>query len=522
MPPTSSALTRSLLLALALGCSASVNPATGRREVVLMSAEDEQKADVQATEEVEAMVGVASDPALNRYVESVGHALATHSPRQDVAYTFRIVEMDEPNAFALPGGHIFVSRGLLLLVNTEAELAHVLGHEIGHVAARHAAKLDAHVKTLGLATLLSDILSGGREEEDHASETAGSNPFARYARNQERQADSIGLQLASQAGFDPSGMARFLTTLDNYSKLSGFSEPQTYWSTHPATRERMAEAASRAQTEVWKNGAGAAQPYQDARDAYLDKIDGMSVKRPASEGMFVEDRFFHADLGFSLRFPYGWKTSNEPARVMGVAPKRDGVVLLELQGAGSDPIAAAREYAEFEALPLERGTPLHIGELPAFRALAMVPTAFGALNAEITWVVFENRVYRLLGGTRGGQVSRYQGQFRKFAQSFRPLTAEETASIEELRVRSARALPGETLAELSARTNNQWDLTYTSVANGVFAQEALEPNQRIKIAVKEHYQRPATPPEASPHAPDGPSETGRSPHRRRGSAEPPL
>src|SRR6185503_6814498 len=266
-------------------------------------------------------------------------------------------------------------------------------------------KLDAHLKTLGLATLLGDILSGGAEDTsaNSPSETAGSNPFARYARDQERQADSIGLQIATQSGIDPSGMARFLTALDNYTKLNqGFSMPQTYWSTHPATRERMAEAAARAQTEAWKNGTpGATQPYQDARDAYLDKIDGMSVKRPASEGVFVEDRFFHADLGFSLRFPYGWETSNEPARVMAIAPKRDGVVLLELQGAGSDPAAAAREYAELEALPLENGTPLYIGDLPAFRAVAILPTGFGALNAEITWVVFENRVYRLLGGTSG-------------------------------------------------------------------------------------------------------------------------
>src|SRR5262245_3965310 len=287
MPSPPTALPRALVLALALGCTSSVNPATGRREVVLMSAEDEQRVDVEATQEVESTVGLAQDPALNRYVESVGRTVATHSPRQDVAYTFQIVEMDEPNAFALPGGHIFVSRGLLLLANTESELAYVLGHEIGHVAARHAAKLDAHVKTLGIATLLGDILSGGREEEERASESAGSNPFARYARNQERQADAIGQQIASEAGFDPGGMARFLTALDNYSKLKeGFSMPQTYWSTHPATRERMAEAAALAQTAAWKNGGSSAIPYQDARDAYLDKIDGMSVKRPASEGVF--------------------------------------------------------------------------------------------------------------------------------------------------------------------------------------------------------------------------------------------
>src|SRR5262245_56441594 len=222
---STSALARALLLALAFGCSSSVNPATGRREVVLMSADDEQQIDVQATREIEATVGVAQDPALNRYVQELGRTLAAHSPRQDVPYSFQIVEMDEPNAFALPGGHIYVSRGLLLLANSEAELAHVLGHEIGHVAARHAAKLDAHVKTLGIATLLGDILSGGREEEENpSSETAGANPFARYQRNQERQADSIGLQIASESGVDPAGMARFLTTLDNYTKLNqGFS-----------------------------------------------------------------------------------------------------------------------------------------------------------------------------------------------------------------------------------------------------------------------------------------------------------
>jgi hypothetical protein len=178
---------------------------------------------------------------------------------------------------------------------------------------------------------------------------------------------------------------------------------------------------------------------------------------------------------------------------MAIAPKRDGVVVLELQGSGSDPIAAAREYAEIEALPLEHGTPVHIGELPAFRAVAIVPTAFGALNAEITWVAFENRVYRLLGGMRGGQLDKYQGLFRKFAQSFRPITPEEASSIEELRVRTARALPGETLTALSTRTQNQWDLTFTSVANGVFAHDALEPDQRIKIAVKEHYERALSP-----------------------------
>jgi predicted Zn-dependent protease len=277
----------------------------------------------------------------------------------------------------------------------------------------------------------------------------------------------------------------------------------------------MAEAAARAQTEAWKSGASEGAPgshlppFEDARDAYLDRIEGMTVSRPASEGVIVEDRFLHADLGFSLRFPFGWEPRNEPARVIAIAPKRDGVVLLELRGPGSDPMAAAREFAEEEGLALQRGTPLHIGEQPAFRALAVVPTAFGAINAEITWVAYGGRVYRLLGGMRGGRLSKYQGLFRKFAQSFRPLAPEEAASIEELRMRSARALPGETLAALSARSGNQWDLTFTSVVNGVFAHDALAPGQRIKIAVKERYEASPAAAEAGKTAAERPSEAAR-------------
>jgi predicted Zn-dependent protease len=279
-------------------------------------------------------------------------------------------------------------------------------------------------------------------------------------------------------------MARFLTALDNYTKLNqGFSCRGTYWSTHRHARGGSGRGRA-AQTEAWKNGSAPPSPTGRAR-RYLDKIDGMSV---SARERGCSWRTISTPISLLAALPVGWETSNEPARVMAIAPKHDGVVLLELQGAGSDPIAAAREYAEQEALPLEHGTPLHIGDLPAFRAIAIVPTGFGALNAEITWVVFQNRVYRLLGGMRGGQLGKYQGLFRKFAQSFRPLTADEAASIEELRLRSARALPGETLADLSARTHNQWDLTFTSVANGVFAHDALAPGQRIKIAVKEHYQ----------------------------------
>jgi predicted Zn-dependent protease len=461
---------------LALGCTTSVNPATGRREVVMMTPEDEQRIDEQAVREIRSSVGIIADPELTEYVAEMGRTLAVHSPRQDVDYHFQIVEMDEPNAFALPGGHIFVSRGLLVLANTEAEVAHVLGHEIGHVAGRHSAKIQAHVNTLGLATLLGDLMSGG-SEETHESENIAGDPIARYARAQERQADQIGQDIAVQSGVAPDGMARFLTSLDNYTKLSqGFSMPQTYFATE-AWKEKPADAT-----------LGSRHPsYTEARDAYLDRIDGMAVTRPASEGVILEDRFLHLDLDFALRFPHGWTPHNEPERVFAVSPKGDGVVILELQGSGNDPVAAARAFAESEHIVLRQGTPVRIGELYGFRAVTVVPTGNTAMNAEITWVAHGGRVYRLIGGMGGGQLRKYQGLFRKFSQSFRPLSPEEADSIEDLRLRTVRAREGETLAMLSGRAGNQWDLTYTSVVNNLFTHDPLAEGQRVKVAVKEPY-----------------------------------
>jgi predicted Zn-dependent protease len=337
-------------------------------------------------------------------------------------------------------------------------------------------------------------MSGGGEDV-HESENIAGDPIARYARAQERQADQLGQDIANRSGIEPGGMARFLTALDNYTKVSqGFSMPQTYFATHPATRERMAEAAARAVAEGWKGtstdgGFGSKYPsYSEARDAYLDRIDGMAVTRPASEGVIVDDRFLHADLAFAVRFPHGWRVHNEPSRVYAVSPKGDGVAILELQGAGADPVAAAREFATREGILLREGTPVRIGSLYGFRALTVVPTGNVALNAEITWVAHEGRIYRLIGGMSGGQLKKYEGLFRKFAQSFRPLSSEEASTIEDLRLRSVRAREGETLAALSSRVNNQWDLTFTSVVNNLFTHDVLAEGQRVKVAVKERYE----------------------------------
>jgi predicted Zn-dependent protease len=493
-----------LVACLALvACNAMVNPATGRREVVLMSTEDEIALDAEQARQVEGSLGIVKDDALQAYVNAIGQAMAAQSPRKDVAYHFQVVEMEEPNAFALPGGHIYVSRGLLVVANSESELANVLGHEIGHVAARHHARQDAHVKTLGLASVFSDLMSGSEAESSEHEPLSGSF-VARYARNQEREADRIGLELASAAGVDPSGLGRFLGTLDQLQRLSqGFSMPQTYLATHPAAQERRIEAAARAQEHEWRSARPPLREWQPgrpvaaSREEFLAHLDGLTVGRPASEGVFEEERFLHPDLGFTLQFPTGWRVVNLNDQVVGLAPKRDAVALLQLDSRGEDPKAAAQAYALREGLRLDDGVTHQVNGLPAYRTRALVPTSFGRIPAEITWVAFDGTIYRLIAGMQPGTLRSYEGIFRKFSHSFRPLSPEERARITELRLRLAHAKPGETLAELGARTANEWDPAYTAVANGLAPGARLAPGAALKIAVREPYvpeAQPAPPP----------------------------
>jgi predicted Zn-dependent protease len=274
----------------------------------------------------------------------------------------------------------------------------------------------------------------------------------------------------------------------------------------------MIEAATRAQEHGWRSERPplrewqAGRPVAATREEFLAHLDGLTVGRPASEGVFQDDRFLHPDLGFTVQFPSGWRTMNLNDQVVAIAPKRDAVVLLQLDSRGDDPREAALAYAMREGLHLGDDISLRVGGLPAFRARSLVPTSFGRIPAEITWIAYDGMVYRLLAGMQPGTIRSYEGIFRKYSHSFRSLTPEERASVGELRLRLARVHPGETMAELSTRTHNEWELAYTAVANGLAPAAPLPPGGMIKVAVREPYvPAPREAPGPPPPPPVGPA-----------------
>ncbi len=467
-------------VALAAACGAPARRPAPKPppEIVLRSEADDRRAGQDAAKEVEAELGLVEDPALVAYVNEIGQRLARFAPPRGFEYRFHIVDQETPNAFALPGGQIYVSRGLLILANSEIELANVIGHEIVHAALRHASARQAVIDSIpGLFRF------------------SAAGAIASYSRNQEREADREGQLLAGRAGYDPDGMATFLKDLDYTERLHfGGARLPSFFDTHPTTGERTAEASARAQAISWQ----ARPAITPDPAAYLARIDGLAVGTRASEGVFQKGRFLHSELDLSLRFPEGWETQNTRRAVGALSPRRDAQVLLEMQGKGEDPLAAAQEFlASDEAVGLRLDAPpqpIRLGPIEAVRGTGSAELPGGSVRAHVTWIAYRGTIYRITGLVASPASAKYEGVFRSVARSFRSLTGRERESIRETRLRVVEARAGESLRELAERTGNRWNVQQTAVMNDLFADAPLREAQLLKVAVSERYESAPEPP----------------------------
>ena len=488
------ALSSLLVLLLAAACSSPPErDETGRRQqVVLETVSDDRDIGAREAERVKHEMGLVEDPALDRYVAQVGRRVARRAG--GFQYSFHIVDQAAPNAFALPGGHIYVSRGLLELSNSEDELACVLGHEIVHVAARHAAARQQIAKTAKNPLMLPGIVLGtvlGKSVGRATTEPFRmfSAPYvASYSRDQERAADQQGQRMAARAGYDPGGMAKFLEKLLRYERATfGYSRLASFMDSHPLTTERMNTAAAQGGVLPWSRQPGVAKTHAD----FLRLLNGLVVGPSASEGVFSGDRFLHPDLDFTIRFPRKWRTVNSQLAVGAISPNRRVQIFLSAPTQGSDPRAAAHAFMEKAKervrITISKENPIKIGKLDAYRIEAKGSSRGMTLSGQLTWIAHGGRVYRLTAIAGSGESRDYLGRARNTARSFRPLTAQERASIRERRLRLATARPGETLGELSKRSGSEANLTLLAVANDVTSTGPLPAGRLLKIVRSEPY-----------------------------------
>ncbi|MFO0689441.1 MAG: M48 family metalloprotease [Myxococcota bacterium] len=478
-PKTAPRIALLVALLAAAGCASSGRPAkqaeSRPRRTVLLTSADDVRVGAEAARQVSAEIGLLEDPSLAPYVDGIGKKLLRALPRREFAYRFSIVDEMEPNAFALPGGHVYVSRGLLALANDEDELACILGHEIVHVAMRHAAQQQAVA----------------RQQNPLALPVLRQSTLAAYGRDMEREADAMGQQLCAAVGYDPAALARFLRRLDQRDRLLiGHPRTATFLDTHPGSGERAAVDAMRASELRWHRD----ESLGDVRRRYLDRIDGLVIGDRPETGVFLDELFLHPGLGFQIAFPRGWRVQNTARAVGASTPRGDAVVFLIGDLPPGDLVEVAEAFAtktqKEHGVRVVRRQKVRLGELEAVRYRFEGGRGPYGIVAEVTFFPFAGGTWRLVGLAPQAVADRHFGTILASMRSFGPLTEANRAAIELRRLRVVATRPGEDVAALGRRTECTLDPAGTALLNGLLGDEIFAGGELMKIVHREPDPRP--------------------------------
>jgi predicted Zn-dependent protease len=476
---------KAVAIALTFGALAGCAP--------LPPAEVDRELGKETAQAVEEQIGLVDDRALSAYLSAVGERVIAALPNRRFDYRFAVVDQAEPNAFASPGGYVYVSRGLLALARSEDELAGVIAHEVQHVERRHSVQQMQKEARLGLLAL-PGVLVTGIVSTDLANLVV--KPFeaaaASYSRDQEREADALAQPIAAAAGYDPAAivailarMERFIETVTHERRAPGFFD------SHPSTPERVAALSQRAKslqpaTRPAIAGDGA---------AFIKRLDGLVYGDSAAEGVLRGTDLLHADLDFRISFPKGWTVDNTRTALMAVAPGKDGVAAFGLAGNGD--AKSLPGIAEEFAAKLEREyrqKPEHLGGttaagLPAQAVYVTDSSGKEPVHLYFLWIADRGRIYQLIGITPHSQ----RELVRAVVESLRPLSSGERASITELRLRVVPAHAGEDLATVSRRAGGVLELPTLAAINGVDLSRKFPAGEPVKVIARVPYRASSQP-----------------------------
>lgn len=448
----------------------------------------------RATIELRQSIGIVDDPELLAYVEGVGRRITAQGKRKSVEYRFYILDMPVPNALALPDGQIFISRGVLVLVNSEDELAGILAHEIAHVEERHAdarAGLNMVTSPIRLGTGIAGwatglIIPGLGDAIVEFGESTSSLVLAPYSREQEREADRVGQSLAAAAGYQPQGLVDLLDTMADAEALDPENRPEeSFFDTHPATEERVELSREHGRTLT-----PAARPLSAKnRDAVLQELAGLTIGENPGKGFFDENWFVHPELAFVMAFPPDWSGINAAGFVGAQAPNEETFVMLALVAKGSDPMDGAKAASRKLDLDLvSEAKAGAINGLQAARNQVQITSADGQeQKLELTWIAYGGLIYQVMGVSAVERFESVQVLMRQSAASFRALSDEERSQILVTRLEIVEARQGESIAELAERVESPWSAQAISVVNRKPESAPLTAGERIKVGLRKSY-----------------------------------
>ncbi|MFT6466357.1 M48 family metalloprotease [Halopseudomonas sp.] len=428
------------------GCAA--NPVTGKQNFVMMSEAQEMALGQQASEQIAQQMSMLKDPKLQAYVQRIGTQLANKSHRSGIPYQFNVIDSPDINAFALPGGHIYINRGLLIYLNSEAQMAAVLGHEIGHVTARHGVRQQSIAMSTGLIGQLITIGTGMPAAGD-LSNMLGTAMVRGYGRDMELEADGLGAEYLARTGYRPEAVLDVIGALknqDTYSSQKAAAQGkqvESYhglFSTHPTHDQRLQQVVAQAQ------GLTTGDAQRVGRNDYLQMLDGMIYGDSPEQGIVRGQRFLHTELNMVLDYPKGWVILNRPDVLLTHTPDEQGFIALTMENLSNTNVSA-------EELLRARVGKQRLTQDQAFSGTGykgFTATIPGDNARRVAAIVRGKQAFLFIGAFRGrGPLELYDEQFVQTIRSFRPLTAADKKNAQPMRIRLVRARQGDTYAKLA-------------------------------------------------------------------------
>ncbi len=469
------------LLAWAISCA--VNPVTGKRELMLMSESQEIQLGAQSDQQVIQTYGLYPDAKLSAYVEQMGQKLARLSQRPNLKFHFRLLDSPVVNAFAIPGGYVYITRGILAYLNNEAELAGVMGHEIGHVAARHSAKQYSKAQLAQLGLGLAYVFSEDFRKYAGLANFGTQMLFLKFSRDYERQADALGVEYSTKAGYNALQMAEFFKTLDRMVPSGQGALP--YWlATHPNPKERIQNVRKLALK--WQAKLGKKQ-WKINRDGYLRHLDGLVFGEDPRQG-FVEDGiFYHPGMRFYFPVPTKWKLVNTNSQVQMVSPKQDAAIIFTL-AKGETPQQAADKFILDSKAQVIASDAMRIQTYPAQRVIGLLTTQKGQqLEFFSLFVKKENHLFVFHGYTTKDLFPTYKNAFSRTELGFNRMTNPRRINIKPDRIRLRKAPRTATLAATLQAFGFTGKMAQTlALVNGMSLNDTVQAGTLLKIVQKGH------------------------------------
>ena len=458
-----------LLAGLTLGPSSCArNPVTGKNEISLVSESQEIQMGQEYAQQIVKSMGVYDDKKVQEYVSRLGMGMATKSERPKLPWAFYVMDDPTVNAFALPGGSIFVTRGILTHMNNEAELVGVLGHEIGHVTARHSVQQMTRQQIAQIGLGVGSIISSDIAQYAGLASQGLGVLFLKYGRDAESQSDQLGFKYMVRDGYDPRAMATMFQTLQRVSKLEGAGDIPEWASTHPDPGNRVQATMERVDTL-----SVPLTKLSTKREEYLPVVAGMPYGEDPRQGYIEGNTFYHPGLRFKLELPDGWQAQNTPEALAAVSPQQDAMLQLTAPGKGT-PDEAAKQFLGQEGVKSGQVSSSSVNGLPAVSSQFEAQTEQGAVQGVVSFIKYGDLTYRILGYTPAGKLQAYDKTFRSSIGSFSELKDPARLNVEPYKVEVVKVDREMTIAEFNGKYPSTIPVERVAVVNGFDA-----PSDRI-------------------------------------------